>query len=1220
MRIADLFETKIEEKIDPVIKVGDTLDEHRLANEIGSYVVTPLIERYLDDFLEHYTDTFRSPTEEIGVWISGYFGSGKSHLAKVMALLIENRRLLGVSASERFAPRVPPDSGRRSSLLRSLARVPQCDTTVLAFNLNTLQDSRNSPLPRLLLSQYYQSRGYSSNFIYARVIESELDRRGALQQLHTAVERRTGKSWAEIQRNLTFYSKHLFAAACEAAPDAFSEPGDVERALVAADQGELYNVSFLVRTLLDDLERCTAERKRPQRVLLVLDESGQWIENDTGRLNQLTALIEEAGLKGQGRLWLVVTTHGDMGSVFKEARALDADMKRSEGRFRLKCPLTTENIELVIEDRLFRKTLPGTQELNELYAERGSVVRGMAELQNTNQTLPPCTEEKFPVYYPFLPYQVHLAPEIVKSLRSKGGRGEQLSGSTRTLLAITQDILRAGRRPYLDEAVGALVSFDEFYANLAAEGEVSPDVRTEISRILSSVPGATALTPRVAEVLYLVRELSFIPRSRDNIARLLVESADDDLAAVLARVTPELERLEAAKLVARIGDEYEFLTGERRTFEEAVATVEQQLKAQDRERGFAKFFVHWPGAVPWREWLGSDTVSYHALEFPFKLYVDGTLVPGKQSDVALKILSPLAAHSSTALSDTENDSLKPDEQYSVFCVSGRVSGFDRDLARFLAMEEVVRNWQGDVRLSEEALKLARDRETQDLPKLRGKVLEGIREGIRTSHVVFRGAERTLLVKPGQTPGECLRSDMAAFWPVLYPKFDRVPVRIANDQRAIQDVLAGAASLGQDVRSLKLYDAAGKLDNHAPLLDAIRMHLTTEQSAGRRVLGKALLAHFAAPPYGWDPNAVRVGVAALVRGGAVRVIIGKKPHTDPADRDLADALRVSRSFDQAELAIEETDVDPVALTETRTFLMKLARTRRIDETPAALSQVAGDLATTIDTRAKTVEVWASGSRMPLPPAFTLGAEAWRKVAALTNPIHRVRAVHEGQNELESGAGAVDRIAQFHTVSASLYTTMTVVASDMTGVRHLVASDGAVARFVDDFATATKTATAADAEVWKRLQSGKAHAALELDPMLDGWRKQARTTLDGGIDGIPALVAERGLPEELTEELGRPLVALRDSLDEIDLPVQVAALPVRAEMVVEALRAAIGREVEKRTPPPTDSPEPPKARVRTVRGADFGASRVHTEDEWAVVREQLDQYVRRLLRDGYEVELP
>lgn len=110
MRIADLFDTPVEERIEPVIKVGETGDQHKLAGEIGSYVVTPMIEQYLDDILEHFTDTFLTKTTEIGTWISGYFGSGKSHFAKIIALLAENMMLEGISACKRFEARLPADA------------------------------------------------------------------------------------------------------------------------------------------------------------------------------------------------------------------------------------------------------------------------------------------------------------------------------------------------------------------------------------------------------------------------------------------------------------------------------------------------------------------------------------------------------------------------------------------------------------------------------------------------------------------------------------------------------------------------------------------------------------------------------------------------------------------------------------------------------------------------------------------------------------------------------------------------------------------------------------------------------------------------------------------------------------------------------------------------------------------------------------------------------
>lgn len=1222
MRVSDLFVTKVEEKIEPVIKVSETWDEHKLASEIGSYVVTPLIEKYLDDFFEHYTETFHVQTTEIGAWISGYFGSGKSHLAKIMALLVENRKLVGAQSAERFQARIPPDSPQKGALQRSLARMGQCETRILAFNLNTLADSKRRPLPGLLLSQYYLSLGYGGNLIYARVIEAELDKQGKLEALHKAVETRSRKSWSQIQRNLSFFSKHLYAAACEVAPEVFEMPQDVERALKEAEKGELYNVGFLVDTMLEDLKRREKEARKPQRVLLVLDESGQWIENDAGRLAQLQALIEEAAIKGQGKIWIIVTTHGDLGSIYKEALALEGDMKKIEGRFRFRFALTTENIELVLEDRLFKKTVAGRQKLDNLYANRGGTLRGIGELANTSQTLPVCTKEKFVTYYPFFPYQIHLIPEIVKSLRSKGGRGEQLSGSTRTLLAITQDILRSGRRKYLDEGVGTLVSFDEIYGNLSGEGEVSPDVRTELSRLRDVVPGGTPLTSRVAEVLYLIREIAYIPRTRDNIARLLAETVDDDLPTVLSRVEPELERLIKAKLVARIGEEYEFLTGERRTFEDEVATVEGQCQQQDRERGLVKHFIHEAGKAHWRKWLDLDTVSYLGREFPVQLSIDGNAVSGKQSDITFKFVTALAALGPINLDDFESRSLRSDEQNTIFFLSGRIAGFDVDLKRYLGMKEVIDNWKGDPHRSEDARKLAQEREANDLPKLERRVVEALKEGIRTGWVVFRGSSRSLPVKQGQKPSDALRAELGKFWPILYPKFDRVPVRIANDQRSIQDALEGSATSSKDVSCLKLYDKAGKIDPNCPLLDAIRIYLSTEQNRGRRVLGKNITASFSAPPYGWDPNAIRVGVAALVRSGAIKILINKKPFTNPSDRELVNALRVSRNFDRAELVLEVAEVAPDVLTETRSFLMNLARRRGIDETPAALSEVGKTIADGFLSKAATVKLWADGSGMPLPQSFTDGVDVWQRVRELTNPIHRVLEIHGNRGLLKDGSKSIESHATFQEKNGSQFTDLEHFVTQILAVEHMFGKDEdemrkaeGILQLLEARKTTVESASFADRKNWKQLQSLKAQATLELQGLIEDWRDEARCLLEATLERLPNEMKGRGIDPDIAKEFSAPLREMLDSLNNVTVPAKTAALSGQAEAAIRRLGEKLSDVSYQQSAQP-DSQHP----IHRLRAGEVATvTKIRTIEEWETIRDRLDARVRKLLEDGYDVEL-
>lgn len=998
----------------------------------------------------------------------------------------------------------------------------------------------------------------------------------------------------------------------------FPTAEDVTTALKQAEQGELYNIQFLVQTVLTDLLAREKKTGKLARLVLVLDESGQWVEDDAGRLTQLQALVEEAAIKGQGKLWVFVTTHEDMGAVYAAARALKADMHKIEDRFRFRFSLTTENIELVLQDRIFKKRLAGRQAVEAVYDAAPGVLRGLGELANCQQQLPDCTRERFTTFYPFFPYQVHLVPEIVKSLRSAGARGEQLSGSTRTLLAITQDVLRAGRRPYLQAEVSEIVSFDEIYGNLAGE-EVHPDVRRELARIEEVVPGATALTRRVAEVLYLIREIPYVPRTVDNLSRMLVESTTDDLPTLVPRVEAELKRLMAAKMVARIGEEYEFLTGVRRTFEDELATVAAGYKYPDKESGFAKHFIHDRQAKRnhLREVLGFETVPYKGKEFPIKMTCDGTVV-ADEGHIEVRVVSPLAVLTGTKLSEVEDQSLRSDEQRTIFIVADRIPGFDQDLVRYLAMREVVETWKQDPYRSEEAKKLAVERETNDLDKLRRRVLDGFRDALKRSHVVFQGSSRALNPRQGTSLAQALQGELASYWPTLYPKFEKVPVRISQEQRAIREVLAGATTLSQEVKDLKLYDKGGQLDPNSPLLDAIRVHLATSQAKNRRIIGKTLIEEFSAPPYGWDRNAVRVGVAALLRAGQVRVLVNKRPYTNPLDPDLQAALVNIREFDRVELVLEEADVRPEVLTQVRSALMKLTAVKKIDETPAALHQIAGDFCQEKLARAEKAALWAEASGFPLPAAFQEGREAMQKLLSLTSPIHRVNELHGQIEVLKTGAGLVDQLAAFHEKWGKAFSELRTLVGQLRAVEHRLPPSGQLVSLLREFSTAERTASLADAEVWKTLQGAKATASLELGTLLDEWRAEARDRVQRALEQLPQALAGAGLPAELEPKLAGPMTAFLETADGETDPARVAALPDRAGTLVTGLGQAIRDEVARRQtreePPPVPRP------VRRVRLADVALTgRVRTESEWSEIRDRLDAHVRKLLAEGNEVEL-
>lgn len=1205
MFIKEIFETKIEEKIDPVIKVGERENDQKLAAEIGNFVVTPALEQLLEEVLEHYTDTILSATDETGVWISGYFGSGKSHLAKIISLLIENRSLEGVPATERFKSRVSSSSHRHDALIRHLSRISQCNTNVIAFNINTLTGSKETPLPLLLLSQYYISKGYSSNHIFAQVIESELDSGGKLDEFHSAVEKLTNQSWQKIRFKSGYYTKDLYKAVCEVVPEQFSNPDEVEAALKITEKGEIYNIQYLVATLLSDLKIRERREKKPCRLMLVMDETGQWIGDDGDRLHLLQAFVEEAGSRGQGKLWVTVTTHEDMSSIIRNAKGLKTDMKKIEARFRFKISLTTENIERVLEDRLLKKNVAGKKEVAALYQANAGVLRGMGQLEDTLQKLPDCTPETFEKFYPFFPYYIHLIPDIVKSLRSAGGRGEQLSGSTRTLLAITQDIITTGRRAYLKAPVGDIVSFDEVYGNLEGS-EVNPDVRKELSRITERVSGATELTRRVAEVLYLIREIGYIPKTPQNLARLLVERTDDDVAAIVRKITPELEKLQKAKIVARIGNDYEFLTKEGRNFEEEVIEAMSSLRWQDVLKGIEDLDL---------KFVDFSTVPFLGWECPVRIFYD-TKEVSRDGDIRVQIYSPLERLGGRQIAEIEEDSTHHSNEYTIFVLSGTVQKFDDQVKYYLAMKGVIDLWKGDPHKSPEAHQLASNREDNELKKQRGKIQESVSESLRQAQIIFKGSSRSLAVKKDQTPSQALRAELAQFMPGIYTKYEKVPYRVQKEQNLIVDILKGDQTLTADIKGIKIYDKAGNIDKQSPLLFEIRAFMDSKRSIKERVLGNNLIEKFSRPPYGWHQGAIRAGVASLVRSGDMKVIIEKKTFTNPSDSTLQNALKNSRDFNKVQLEIEESETDKTVLVEARKVLIALIGKRTIQEIPQGVSDAMKTFAEGQVKLADETLRWANAARLPLSKDFSEGKEAFEQFVSLSNPHHVITEIIAVKDKL---SGYVQAIGTSHTFTekwGTAFTEMQDFAHELTAIQFRLPENGRALTFLKNWESALAQATVIKEDVWKTLQQSRNNAQMEITELVSQLKAEADADITTAEKTIQQLFADADMPGKYDENGAKTtLENLKKLLDAGNGIAETINNVEQVKRRIPQLISSVQDEIAKIVPP-VDA-EKRKERIKIL-----GSSKTQTikdVKEWNAFRDSLDKKVKVALNQHKTVEL-
>lgn len=424
---------------------------------------------------------------------------------------------------------------------------------------------------------------------------------------------------------------------------------------------------------------------------------------------------------------------------------------------------------------------------------------------------------------------------------------------------------------------------------------------------------------------------------------------------------------------------------------------------------------------------------------------------------------------------------------------------------------------------------------------------------------------------------------------------------------------------QDARDLKLFDKAGQLDPNNPLLDAIRVFLAMRQAKKERTLGRDLLAEFTKPPYGWDPNAIRVGVAALIRTGALRVSIDKKVYANPDDGTLQDAIRVSRTFDKAELLLEETAIDNSVLTEVRTVLIRLTGKRKIDEVPAALASEIEGTAKQLADQASRAALWAEVATLPLPADFRDAKELYDKVLSLTNPIHRVRELHASRDRLETSAEVIRRAAAFTDKWGKVFTDMRDFAATVNSIEYHLPPAGAARKFLENWEAAYGNASVIEDHVWKDLQNSKAGAQVELESQKAKWRDAAREIAQDAIDKLPGDLQAAGITDaQLQSDLTVNLDNFRDGLSNESSITRAPLLPEMARTKVREVEGAIRARKEElaRAAVASGPSEGSTKKSRRVRLADLGNRKVVASvEQW----DKLDAAVRRELADGNEVEI-
>ncbi|MEJ7811067.1 MAG: BREX system P-loop protein BrxC [Gemmatimonadaceae bacterium] len=840
--IATLFGNDIHRRIEEVIKVDQT-DEQILREEIDEYVVTDAIRSHYTHILEEYRETPNKPRDGIAIWISGFFGSGKSSFAKMLGLAVENRRVAGEPAAERFGQRTGDPKLR--VLLKTITE--QIPTHAVIFDVSTDRGIRsgNQTLTEIMYGLFLQSLGYAKDLDLSE-LEITLEGQGRLRQFEEEYHRLFEKEWSAEKGKVAF---------------ALSEASRVMNCLDPATYPmadswvkAVKNKADITPAKLADRASELLGRRRPgQSLMFVVDEVGQFVARDVQKMLDLQAVVQRLGVKGRGKHWVVVTSQEKLGELVSGLDDTKIELARLMDRFPLQVHLEPSDISEVTSRRVLSKNAPAEAELGKLFDEyRGRLTehtRLTADIR-----LPELTREGFVDLYPLLPYQIDLIIQVVSGLRTQGGAGRHVGGANRTIIKLAQQLLINPAVNLAEQPVGALVRLDQVYD--LVEGNIGSEVRAKIATIDREV--AHPLAKPVAKVICLLQYVKSVHRTAENIAAALHPGVAAD--SELAGVKEALVELERAHKIRRGDDGYRIPTPAEDDWERLRNGINP--RPGDVHRLHAEVISSF--------WEPQPSHTLHEA----RAFKAGLAIYGREVISGDMVFHVHLAQEGKEFNDlaAELRARSQQERKNVFWAVALNDAIDRATVEVFRSQEMLSRKEREARTADETALISEEKAR--LRRHQDELRRLLKVASLAGGVYFRGNERT----PGDRAadgGKAAAEILGDVLPEVFDRFKEAASRAPEVKKGTDALLAADNLQGLPpvfARLALLRDEKGKavfrLDG-GPLAEVLS-RIDERANYGETASGRFLADEFAKDPFGWDFEVVRLLVLSLLRAGAIQV--------------------------------------------------------------------------------------------------------------------------------------------------------------------------------------------------------------------------------------------------------------------------------------------------------------------------------------------------------------
>ena len=891
-QIRSLFDPSraLNRPIEKVITYQNRSDE-QLRAEISEYVVTEHIEESFDDLLKKMQAAQQGGGgHEIGVWVSGFYGSGKSSFTKYMGFALNRGMTLGGESFLKLLQNQLRSAGTKA-MFNQVATVYDATVVFLDLASEMLAGASMEDVSTVLYLKVLQWAGYSEDLKVAE-LERMLERDGKLDAFKKrAKEEVDGIDWLDVHNQPLVANQIAARLATEFYPALFKSGADFGDLTLHVNKPENKRVEEML-----DLIRTKSGKKN---VIFIIDEVGQYVSAKPSLILNLDGLSKNLKDIGKGSVWIFATAQQTLTEDNPTAALNSPGLYKLKDRFPIQLHLEASDIKEICHRRLLTKSASGEQELNAMFERSGASLRNATRLADAGVYETELTKKAFVDLYPFLPAHFEILLQLLGRLAKKtGGLG------LRSAIKVLQEVLvdrSHEHTPLADAPVGQLANTVTFYDSLRRDIQGSfPHVVEGVQRVEQRLPNQP-LCHQVAKSIAILQILENLPVTVQNIAALMQPDVTSP------SLKEDIEKAVDVMLkdgMIPLGEK----AGSLRFLTQAAVTLQKQFDGIEYRNADLRNELNGLLRAIFNPLPSARLAQVRPVTAGLKVMVSAgqsVSLDGEKEPIQLHVEFVSASAYESIRGDREIDSMASRERCSIFLLGRSDQETDQLAVTLVRCRKFL-----------DAHRTASDPETQEfvrivdarLQRTTAELERRLSTALYQGSFVAHGAHEAVSAR-GTDVLEASKAFLADAAAKVFDRYPEAPHQ-AESNLAEKFLTTPLDRITIKEDPLGLVTRTGGQprvkSDHKAIVSVVDYLGQSGQVEGRR-----LLDHFSAPPFGWSKDTIRYLLAAAFLGGETKLRIAGKDHQVKSDEALA-AFTSNKALGPVGVALREERADPAAL--------------------------------------------------------------------------------------------------------------------------------------------------------------------------------------------------------------------------------------------------------------------------------------------------------------------